>query len=163
VTASNLEAFVYRAPPLIARLIGRRPFAGMKPAYARLCFAYLGAVVLMRGEVGLDSFDDATLNDPAVLALAEKIVVEADGNADPAAFTPATATATLIDGSSVRTEVTRQFGSPGWPLSREEHFAKARACLEFGRLPEAYEALAPIFDTFEAVPDAAAALRPAFG
>jgi 2-methylcitrate dehydratase PrpD len=163
VTAGNLGSFVYRAPPLIARLIGRRPFAGMKPAYARLCFAYLGAVVLMRGEVGLDSFDDATLNDPAVLALADRILVEADGNPDPAAFTPATAVATLTDGATVRTEVTRQFGSPGWPLSREEHFAKARACLDFGELSEAYDALAPIFDRFDQVPDAAAALRPAFG
>ena len=134
----------------------------MKPAYARLCFAYLGAVVLLRGDVGLGSFDEATLNDPAVLALAEKIVVEADGNPDPAAFTPATAVATLTHGSRVQIEVTRQFGSPGWPLSREEHFAKARACLDFGGLPESYDALAPIFDRFEAVPDAAAALKPAF-
>jgi 2-methylcitrate dehydratase PrpD len=163
VSASTLQTFVYRAPPLIARLIGRRPFAEMKPAYARLCFAYLGAVVLMRGEVGLDSFDAATLNDPAVLALAERIVVEADDNPDPAAFTPATAVATLTDGARVQIEVTRQFGSPGWPLSREEHFAKARACLDFGGLPESYDALAPIFDSFETVPNAAAALRPAFG
>jgi 2-methylcitrate dehydratase PrpD len=163
VNAATLAAFVYRAPPLIARLIGRRPFAGMQPAYARLCFAYLGAVVLIRGDVGLESFDAATLNDPAVLALADRIMVEADGNPDPAAFTPATAVATLNDGSHVEIEVTRQFGSPGWPLSRPEHFAKARACLDFGGLPEAYDALAPIFDSFDQAPDAAEALRPAFG
>lgn len=163
VTAANLERFVYRAPPLIARLIGRPAIAEMKPAYARLCFAYLGAVLLTRGEVGLDSFDEVTLREPAVLALAARIVIESDDNPDPAAFTPAQATATLTDGSRREVAVTRQFGSPTWPLSRAEHFAKARACLAFGGMPGAYDALAPIFDRFDQVEDAAASLRPAFG
>ena len=163
VTADTLESFVYRAPPLIARLIGRRPLDGMQPAYARLCFAYLGAVVLSRGDVKLESFDVRTLEDPAVLALAERIMVESDANPDPAAFTPALAVAMLKDGSRRDIAVTRQFGSPAWPLSREEHFAKARACLAFGGLPQAYDALSFVFDGFEQSPDAAAALRPAFG
>jgi hypothetical protein len=60
-------------------------------------------------------------------------------------------------------QVERQFGSPGWPLSRAQHFAKARACLAFGGLAEAEARLAPIFDRFETVPDALAALAPAFG
>jgi 2-methylcitrate dehydratase PrpD len=161
--ADTLDRFVYRAPPLIARLVGRRPFAGMAASYARLCFPYLGAVALLRGSVGLNHFDDAALRDPTVHALAERIVVEGDGNPDPSAFVPAVALAIRRDRSVLRTDVTKQFGSPSWPLSREEHFAKAHACLEFGGLPRAYAPLSAIYDSFEQVPDVATALAPAFG
>jgi 2-methylcitrate dehydratase PrpD len=163
VSPDTLERFTYRAPPLIARLIGRRPFIGMGAAYARLCFAYLGAVVLTRGTVGLEDFSEASLADPALHDLAARIMVETDGNPDPAAFVPAEATAALKDGGSLHVAVERQFGSPGWPLTREQHFAKARACLKFGGLPGAEAALAPIFDSFDMAPDALAALAPAFG
>jgi 2-methylcitrate dehydratase PrpD len=163
LTADTLESFVYRAPPLIARLVGRRPFPGMTASYARLCFAYLGAVALLRGTVGLEHFGDAALRDPDVHALAERITVENDGTTDPSAFVPAVALATRRDGSVLRTDVTKQFGSPAWPLSREEHFAKARACLAFGGLPQADAPLAAIYDRFEQVPDAAAAVAAAFG
>ena len=163
VDADTLRRFVYRAPPLIGRLIGRRPFVGMKPAYARLCFAYLGAVVMRRGTVGLSDFTETSLDDPDLHALAERIVVEVDGNPDPAAFVPAMANATLSDGRTVEIAVTRQYGSPEWPLDRAAHFAKARACLAFGGLPRADGPLASIFESFETVADAAAALRPAFG
>jgi 2-methylcitrate dehydratase PrpD len=163
LTADTLESFAYRAPPLIARLVGRRPFAGMTASYARLCFPYLGAIALSRGTVGLEHFSDAALRDPDAHSLAERIVVENDGHSDPSAFVPAVALATRRDGSVLRTEVTKQYGSPSWPLSREEHFAKARACLTFGGLPQADAPLATIYDTFEQVPNAAAAVAPAFG
>jgi 2-methylcitrate dehydratase PrpD len=135
----------------------------MTASYARLCFPYLGAVALLRGTVGLEHFGDAALGDPDVHALAERIGVENDGTSDPSAFVPAVAFATRRDGSVLRTDVTKQFGSPAWPLSREEHFAKARSCLVFGGLPQADAPLAAIYDAFEQAPDAAAAVAAAFG
>jgi 2-methylcitrate dehydratase PrpD len=113
--------------------------------------------------VSLGDFSEESLRDPDVLALAERIRVEADDNPDPAAFVPAMATAALADGQVLRAEVSRQFGSPSWPLTREEHFTKARACLAFGGLPGADTALAPIFDRFEQVDDALGAMAAAFG
>ena len=163
VTAENLVSFTYRAPPLIARLVGRRPFAGMDAPYARLCFAWLGAVVLTRGTVGLDDFTAGRLADPALHALAARLHVESDENPDAAAFVPATGTALLRDGTRAETRVTRQFGSPAWPLSRAEHLAKARACLDFGGLADAHAALAARLDDLDRMPDTVAALAPAFG
>jgi 2-methylcitrate dehydratase PrpD len=162
VTEANLAHFAYRAPPLIKRLVGRRPQPGCAVAYARLCFAYLGAVTLQRGSVTLDSFSDALRDDRDLHRLAERFWVEDDGNPDPAAFVPAEAIARLTDGAIVRVPVVQQFGSPEWPLSREEHCAKARACLAFGGFEPAYEALLPVLDRFETEPDAVQALRPAF-
>lgn len=156
--ADTLDRFVYRAPPLIHRLVGRRPHAGMSVAYARLCFAWLGAVVLTRGTIDLADFTPERLNDPTILALAERFSVEVDDNPDPAAFVPALGEATLRDGTVVRTPVARQFGSPEWPLSREEHLAKAARCLAFGGLPGTDIALAELMDRLDGVDDVAAAL-----
>jgi len=153
--ADRLERFVYRAPPLIARLVGRRPFPEMGVAYARLCLAWLGAVTIQRGEVGLADFTAESLADPALHALAARIHVEADDNPDMAAFVPATGIATLQDGTELRVDVMRQFGSPEWPLSRREHLAKAEACLNFGGLFGVGTALAEAVDNLDQAPDAA--------
>ena len=100
ITAATLKRFTYRAPPLIHRLVGRRPFAGMSVAYARLCFAWLGALVLTRGTVDLADFTPERLARPRTArAGGEDPVVEVDGNPDPAAFVPALGIATTIDGA----------------------------------------------------------------
>jgi hypothetical protein len=59
--------------------------------------------------------------------------------------------------------VTAQFGSPAWPLSREQHLAKAQACLAFGGLPHIHEPLAAMIDDFDTLNDAARAFRLAAG
>jgi 2-methylcitrate dehydratase PrpD len=156
--AGTLAHFVYRAPPLIKRLVGRRPKPAMDVAYARLCFAWLGAVVLIRGTVGLGDFTRARLDDPVLLALAERIFVESDETTDAAAFVPAVATATLHDGAILRVSVAQQFGSPAWPLDRAQQIAKARACLVFGGLPPVDADLADLLDTLDTLPDAAGAV-----
>lgn len=158
LTAAELKHFTYRAPPLIQRLVGRRPYAGMSVAYARLCFAWLGAVVLTRGTVGLADFTPERLNDPALLALAERITVEVDHNPDVAAFVPAIGIAELNDGRTVSETVTRQFGSPEWPLSREEHLDKVRRCLEFGGMAHVDRKLTALIDRLDRVDNVAKAL-----
>lgn len=157
ITKTKLERFTYRAPPLIHRLVGRRPYAGMSVAYARLCFAWLGALVLTRGTVDLADFTPERLADSELLTLAEKIFVEVDDNPDPAAFVPAVGVATLVDGAEHRANVARQFGSPEWPLSREEHMAKAERCLEFGGMLEIHAELAGLIERLDRVEDVAAA------
>lgn len=159
LTAAGLDHLVYHAPPLIARLVGRPAFKGMGPAHARLCFAYLGAVVLLRGEVTLKDFTPERLADAEVLALATRITVQPDDNPNPAAFVPALLVAHLSDGRRAEQAVSRQFGSPEWPLSREQHLDKARACLAFGGLSDAvHEALAQLFERFECEADVAGAI-----
>jgi 2-methylcitrate dehydratase PrpD len=158
LTAQTLERFVYRAPPLIERLVGRRPKLGMDVAYARLCFAWLGAVVLTRGTVGLDDFTAERLADPALLGLAERISVEVDENRNAAAFLPATATAFLQDGRTLSVPVLQQFGSPAWKLDRAQQIAKARDCLVFGALPPLETELAALVNRFESFADPIATL-----
>ncbi len=147
--ADAVAEVVYRAPPLIHRLVGRRPTAEMAPAWARLCLAWLGAVVLTRGTVGLADFTPERLSDPALFSLAERIRVEADDNSDPAAFTPATLSVKTTDGRLLSHTVTAQLGSPAQPLTRQQHLAKQSACLEFAGLGANAEAVAKLVAGFE--------------
>ncbi|RIJ68344.1 MmgE/PrpD family protein [Brevundimonas sp. LPMIX5] len=164
LTPATLERLTYSAPPIIRYLVGRPAMEGMSVAYARLCAAWLSAVTLMRGRpVGLDDFTEDSLADPAVLDLARRIEVVVNDNPDPAAFAPAEAVARFTDGREARLLLQAQFGAPDWPLSRDQHMAKAAACLRFGGLPHVHAPLAALIDDFELLEDAARAFRLAAG
>jgi len=159
LTGDVLERLDYHAPPLIHRLVGRPAKAGMEPGYARLCLPYLAASVVVRGGIGLGDFSRVALDDPAVLAMAQRIHVVADDNRDAAAFVPARAVARLKDGRVLSEDVAAQLGSPAWPLSAGQHRDKARACLAFAGMEAADEPLAAAMSTFAMAPDAVAAIR----
>ena len=155
LTADMVAEVVYRAPPLIHRLVGRRPTAEMAPAWARLCLAWLGAVVMTRGRVELADFTPESLSDPTLMSLAGRVRVEADDNPDPAAFTPATLTVVTTDRRVLSHTVTAQLGSPAQALRREQHLAKQEACLEFAGLGANADAVASLISGFEHLDDAA--------
>ncbi len=166
VTPASLDSLTYTAPPLIQRLVGRPLPAypgAMTANYARLCFAWLGAVVLMRGTVGLTDFADGRLTDPALHTLGARIRVVADTNTDPAAFTPAVAEAVLSDGRVVTVRIDSQLGSPASPLSREQHLRKFRACLDFAGFTGLADPLIQAIDSLSEQEDMAALLRRAAG
>lgn len=159
LNAADLAMLEYRAPPLIHRLVGRPAHDAMEPGYARLCLPYLAAVTLMRGTASLADFGADSLRDPAILALAAKVTVESDGNADLAAFVPAVARAYLADGSELVEAVPALLGSPGRPLTRAEQEAKAAACLDFAGLGHCLPALLGATDALAETRDALAAIR----
>jgi 2-methylcitrate dehydratase PrpD len=142
VTIDNLEKLVLYAPPIIPRLVDRPIIENMSPNYARLCFAYLAPIVLMRGTVRLSDFSDEDLINPEIRACAEKISVVTNHVSDPAAFTPQTATATLKGGRIETAQIDVLFGSPASPLSPEQHLEKFRACIGFGLSEVKAEAVA---------------------
>ncbi len=120
------------APPLIHRLVGRPWQAGMTPAYARLCFAYCGAVALRSGTVGLDDFTPERIADPVTAALAGKFAIEIDSSDDAAAFTPQTARIDLANGEALHARIDALPGSPAKALTPAQNEAKFRSCAAFG-------------------------------
>ncbi|PVM84084.1 2-methylcitrate dehydratase [Caulobacter radicis] len=163
VTPADLDSLTYLAPPLIRHLVGRVAKPEMDTAYARLCLPYLAAVMLTRGRVGLDDYTVERLNEPEVLTLAARIVVESDGNPDPSAFVPARAVARLKNGREIVLDVTAQLGSSELPMSRDEHLEKARSCLAFVGLEAVHAPLADLFDRFDTLADAREAFLLASG
>jgi 2-methylcitrate dehydratase PrpD len=161
VVGEGLESLVFRAPPLIKRLVGRPARESMDVAYARLCLPWLAAVAVTCGEVRLGDFTPARLGDPAILGLARRISVEEDGSTDPAAFTPLIARATKASSEVSEVVITAMLGSPSNPLSLEQHMEKARRCLAHAGLESAHATFAGRILSLETSADAASALRPA--
>lgn len=132
VTPDNLDQLTLTAPPLIHRLVGRPYRDDMAVNYARLCFAYTGAVALMDGTVGLGDFATVRLADPKIADIARRIIVIDDGSQNPAAFTPQIARAILKDGRVVETTIDQLYGSPQDPMSNEAHLEKFQRCMDYG-------------------------------
>ncbi len=141
VSPERLARLTYSAPPLIHRLVGRPATADMTPAYARLCLPYLASLVLRYGTVGLEDFTPDRLRDPQTLSLAQKIEIVVNDNQDPAAFTPALATAVLSDGTRFEVSILAQLGSPALPLTYDQHLTKASACMVFAGMADRHQAL----------------------
>lgn len=167
VTAGEVERVVLTAPPLVHRLVGRPVRDTMQVNYARLCFAYIGAVALSRGAVGLSDFTEEALEDRAVLRLAEAIQVEVDEDiSDPARFAPQSAVATLSNGKKVRVDIDALYGSPADPMTPRDVAAKRAECLEFGfgePRPDLDRALARAVWRLPSLEDAGAVSRLAAG
>jgi 2-methylcitrate dehydratase PrpD len=153
VTGENLHSLTYRAPPIINRLVGRRPTADMSISYARLCLAWLGAVVLKNGTVRLDDFSAENLASAGLLGLAERISVEVDGSDNWSVFAPGLAKARLTDGRQVAVTIERQFGAPEWPLDRGQQMAKTCDCLSFAGMNELAGPLADLIEGFAGLQD----------
>lgn len=166
VRAEDLSEIRLTAPPLIKRLVGRPYAPDMSVNYARLCFAYCGAVALLRGEVGLSDFSRERLDDLAIARLATRICVVDDGGADPAAFTPQRLEARRYNGERIDIIVDSLPGSPAAPLERAAHLEKFRRCMAFGFADEAApraDALIAFVDHLESQDDCSALSRLASG
>jgi len=113
---------------LTARLIQRPVTQSMTPNYARLCLQYVGAVCLRRGTVGLQDFAAEALTDPQTLALASRLQVVEDGNADPNALLPQRVEVDLTDGRTVARSVDTVLGGPTRPLAPDAMRRKFEMC-----------------------------------
>ena len=116
-----LEAFV---PPLVARLVGRQPAAGMTAAHARLCLPFLAAMMLTDGGIDPRRFTSAAFADPSLLELSLRFTVHVDDNPDPNALSPQRLVATLADGSRIERLIQHTLGHPQCPLSETQAATK---------------------------------------
>ncbi len=150
--AADVARVAVIAPPLIHQLVGRPDRPDPAINYARLCMAFVGAIALARGTVVLDDFAPASLADPALHALAQRITVEIDGNPDPNALNPQRVEITLNDGARHAVDLPVPLGNPGNPLSRERHLAKFRGCWRYaGLAADTGEALVALVDRLDTV------------
>jgi 2-methylcitrate dehydratase PrpD len=118
---AKIEAFV---PPLIHRLVGRPLQPAMTPAYARLCLPLLSALMLIDGHIDPRRFTPEVFADPAIGALAGKLVITLDGNDDPNALAPQRIVVTRTDGKTIERVVPNVLGHPLAPMSEAQTRSK---------------------------------------
>lgn len=128
LAGQDVERIELACPPLIHRLVGRPYKPDMTPAYARLCLPFLAALMLTDGRIDPRRFTPANFADPSLAALTGKVVLAADGNADPNALFPQELRVTA-GGVTQTIAVPHTLGSPDAPLSP----AQTQAKLDFAR------------------------------
>ncbi len=161
--AADVAQIRCRVPPLTERLVGRPAHPGMAPNQARLSAPYVIAAALQGGTVDLDDFRPAALDDAARLALAARVVVEADANPDPNALGPVEVAVLLEDGRRREIQIAEVYGSPARPMGREAHLAKFRRNWLAGAKPlppAAGERLIGLVDELETQADVARLIDP---
>jgi len=85
---------------------------------------FLVAMALLRGRLGLAELEVKNLNDPQVLALADRIEHRADPDADYPAFFPGEVRVTLRDGRELRHRESVHRGAAGRPITADDIEAK---------------------------------------
>lgn len=133
--AADVATVEVSAPPLIVRLVGRPPRPEAGASDTRLCMAWTIARVLQKGTLDLDDFRGETLMDPATLDLARRVSVTSDGNPDPNALVPQRVVVRLKSGAAFDWSCETMLANPARPLTREQHLAKFRRCLDFAATP----------------------------
>jgi 2-methylcitrate dehydratase PrpD len=107
----------------------------MVPSFARLCLPYVAATALLRGTVGVEDFEPASIADPARHALAARIRVLRDANPSLNALAPQRVEISLQDGVELAMDLPAVLGAPGRPLGRDRHLAKFRRAATSGLRP----------------------------
>ena len=123
----RIEAFV---PPLVHRLVGRPLAEEMTASYARLCLAFLTGLMLTDDLIDPRRFTSDTFSDPAIRALAGKLIVSIDDNSDPNALEPQRLVITLADGRRIEQTIDHALGSPEAPMSTKQTRRKRQLARE---------------------------------
>jgi 2-methylcitrate dehydratase PrpD len=128
VRADDVDRLEIDVDPIVPTiLIYDRPAS---PLEAKFSMPFCAAAAMVFGRVGIDTFDDAVLRDPAVGAMMARVtmrVSEEIGRGKPA-LTEARVRITLKDGRTLAQDAHGARGYPDNPASDDELAAKFMAC-----------------------------------
>jgi 2-methylcitrate dehydratase PrpD len=120
--AAAIRQLDLKVNPVTLTLTGlRRPKTGMQSHNSVYHWA---AAALLRGKAGIAEESDEAVADPVIIALAERVVAEADTGM---AMDQCTATLHMWDGSTLETRIEHCRGSMARPMTDDELDKKFRA------------------------------------
>jgi 2-methylcitrate dehydratase PrpD len=117
-------------------LLYEKPSTGLE---AKFSMPFCAAAAIVRGRVGIDTFEPAALADPDIASLMPRIAMRVDPALDGAAppLTQARVTVRLRDGRVLAREARGARGYPANPASDEDLDAKFVACARRVLTPDA--------------------------
>ncbi|MGI3776006.1 MAG: MmgE/PrpD family protein [Janthinobacterium lividum] len=125
----QIRAVALRTHPLVLNLMGKaEPRTGLEGKFSAV---HATAVALVTGRAGEQAFTDAAVNDPAVVAVRNKITVQTDPALHP---DQVDMTVTLADGRTLHKFIEHAVGSQAHPMSDAQLEAKFAGLAE-GILP----------------------------
>jgi 2-methylcitrate dehydratase PrpD len=126
--AQDVEAIEIGVDPIVPTiLLYDRPSSGLEGKFS---MPFCAAAAVVRGQVGIDTFDVATLRDPAIVAMQSRVTMRVDDTLDASAppLTQARVTVRLLDGRVLTASANGARGYPERPASDEELSAKFISC-----------------------------------
>jgi 2-methylcitrate dehydratase PrpD len=108
-------------------LLYDRPSSGLEGKFS---MPFCAAAAVVRGRVGMETFDAAALSDSAILSLQSRVTMRVDPTLDPSApsLTQARVTVRLHDGQVLTVSANGARGYPERPASDEELATKFTSC-----------------------------------
>ena len=108
-------------------LIHDHPTTGLQ---AKFSMPFCAAAAAVCGHVGIETFEDRVLRDPAIDAVRARVTMRVDPALDPSAppLTQARVRVTLRDGRTLERMAAGARGYPEWPASDDELAGKFLSC-----------------------------------
>jgi len=153
VAADKIKAVRLRTNSnVVNTLLHNRPNSWLE---AKFSLPFNAAAILVRGRAGLAEFTDATVQDPEIQAMIDKIDYAAfDTIEDGYTNTTTLIEIDLTDGSTVSGEVHYPKGSPQDPMSYDEVAEKFQECADYAEWPKDKAArIVDLVRDFEAIDD----------
>jgi 2-methylcitrate dehydratase PrpD len=146
----SIEVDVDSITPTI--LIHARPATGLEGKFS---MPFCAAAAVVHGRVGIDTFEPAALNDPAVRELMPRVTLRVDPAFDGAAppLTQSRVTVRLRDGRTFTQMARGARGYPDQPASDDELATKFRACARRTLSEAATERALAALTNLETAPD----------
>jgi len=126
--AADVEAIEVGVDPIVPTiLLYDRPASGLEGKFS---MPFCAAAAVVRGSVGIETFDTALLADPAIIALRDRVTMRVDSTLDASApsLTQARVTVRLRDGRELTAAANGARGYPERPASDEELATKFTSC-----------------------------------
>jgi 2-methylcitrate dehydratase PrpD len=128
VRAADVDAVEIGVDPIVPTiLIHDRPSTGLEGKFS---MPFCAAAAVVRGHVGMETFDAASLQDAAIRDMQTRVRMRVDPAIDPAAtpLTQSRVTVRLRDGRVLTADANGARGYPDRPASDEELAAKFMSC-----------------------------------
>jgi 2-methylcitrate dehydratase PrpD len=126
--SEDVEAVEIGVDPIVPTiLLYDRPSSGLEGKFS---MPFCAAAAIVNGRVGIDTFEQSQLDDPAILAVQERITMRVDPALDAAApsLTQAHVMVRLRDGHVLTASANGARGYPQRPASDDELAAKFTSC-----------------------------------
>lgn len=135
---SDIDRVHVRVPVGMAHELVARPWArrGRPIVDAQFSIPWSVAAALVRGDLDLGAFTDEALHDDITEALARRVVVSQDLQADGLGMTPVEVCIETASAGAHSTRVLAIPGSPQAPLGWDAIAAKTRGCLRVAAAPD---------------------------
>jgi 2-methylcitrate dehydratase PrpD len=127
-SAADVEAIEVGVDPITPTvLIHDRPATGLQ---AKFSMPFCAAAAAVHGRVGIDTFDDSQLTEPAIVEVRNRVAMHIDPALDPCAppLTQARVRVTLRDGRVLTASADGARGYPDRPASDDELAVKFMSC-----------------------------------